>query len=558
MKRVGFSVILVWFLAVGLSANAVSLKPDYDGDGMPDQQEVVEGLDPLLRDHDIFTSNRWFVQQAWRDLFIREIDTSALTTWTAQMDNGLTRKALLRTLVQSDDFARSVAPAGRVRWAAGEELDASPTHARLRADIVEYQQTLSWKPLAKRLSDSPAFAARFPQTSALEFVRAIHARANLTLSVMEETELASRLDAGTLTRDDIVLIIANDSRFVRATEGRVWGVVLDTLLRQCGPTEGLPADGLIHLDALARLDAFLFLIEVIQPGTQTHPESYNVGMENIANIMLTRGEYVTRFMVFPADSDRDQVPDIVEQYWKKNVLVKDNDIFGPLGRFDDQQARDFLFREPDQAMELLSQQYLNSIGPVVPNEVRIAHLLHYSRVQNTIGKLWLMYRAAFERSPRFSDFSYGGARMRSNSPLHRLAAELVSTAQFEARYPQVDNSAFIEALYRGILQRPPRSDELLRWTRELNAGTSRGNLLLELSQSQEYRTPDRLAQRSWELLHLAMQRSNVPTHTAAERQQLSALVAAHATGNLTQILDLEAQRARQHLDSGSYRARFLP
>lgn len=558
MKRIGCSVMGACMLTMAMSANALSLKPDYDGDGMPDQQELVEGLDPLLRDHDIFTSNRWFVQQAWRDLFVREIDTPALTTWTAQMDNGLSRKALLRTLVQSDDFTRSVAPAGRVRWAAGEELDASPTHARLRADIVEYQQTLSWKPLAKRLSDSPAFAARFPQTSALEFVRAIHARANLTLSVMEETELASRLDAGTLTRDDIVLIIANDSRFVRATEGRVWGVVLDTLLRQNGPAQGLPRDGMAYLDALAYLDAFLFLIEAIQPSAQTHPESYNEGMESIANIMLTRGEYVTRFMVYPADSDGDQAPDIVEQQWKKNAQVKDNDIFAPTGRFNEQQARDFLFREPDRAMDYLSLHYLDNIGPVVPEEIRIAHLLHYAGVQNTTGKLWLMYRAAFERSPRFSDFSYGGARMRSNSPLDRLAAELVSTAQFKTRYPQLDNSAFIEALYRGILQRPPRSAELSRWTRELNAGTSRGNLLLELSQSQEYRTPDRLAQRSWELLHLAMQRSNVPTLTAAERQQLSALVAAHATGNMTQILELEAQRARQHLDSGSYRARFLP
>lgn len=125
-------------------------------------------------------------------------------------------------------------------------------------------------------------------------------------------------------------------------------------------------------------------------------------------------------------------------------------------------------------------------------------------------------------------------------------------------YPQVDNSVFIQALYHDVLQRMPRSDELSRWSRELNAGMSRGKLLLELSQSQEYRTPERLAQRSCELLHLAMQRSNVPSLAAGERLQLSALAAAHAEGNMTQLLDLEAQWARQHLDSGRYGTRFLP
>lgn len=556
MKRIHTALIYFGLAMVGIGIQAASLGADFDGDGMPDQQEVAEHRDMLMRDHDIFSNNRWFVQQAWRDLFLASADNATLITWTAQMDNGMTRNALLRTLVQSPQFINGVAPAGRLRWAAGEGMDPLPTWTQLRADVVEYQRTASWNGLAQRLAGSAAFAARFPQASSLEFIRAIYAQAGLSLSAMEENRLAGDLDSGTRTRSDIVLGIANDGAFIKRSQAQIWSVVLTTLLWQRGLAEGYATGSLAYLDGLAMQDGWNFMAASIEMTAATHPEHYNANVENFINTVVRQGDYLSRFLIAQHDTDHDQLPDSLEIPPYQDRMVKDHNVFTNPTFFSWQQSRDFLFREYNTHLMRQWDAYLPG-GPY-SDEVLIARLLHSPILQDTAGALWLMYRAAFDATPRFSDFYYGGARMRSRSTLQGLARELVARPEFKSRYPQASHEAFVQALFMNVLKRAPTSAELSRWIGALDGGASRGELLLDLARSQEYQTPERLARRSWDLLHLAMLRSNVPALDAEERQQLASLSAAYAANSMDRIVEIEAQRARHHLDSPAYRARFLP
>src|SRR5262249_19891170 len=47
---------------------------DGDGDGMPDLVENTEGLNPTVKDNDIFSNARWFVMQQYRDFLGRQTD----------------------------------------------------------------------------------------------------------------------------------------------------------------------------------------------------------------------------------------------------------------------------------------------------------------------------------------------------------------------------------------------------------------------------------------------------------------------------------------------------
>jgi hypothetical protein len=90
------------------------LSVDSDGDGVPDAIEPDEGLNYLVKDNDVFTSNRLFVMQLYRDYLEREGEEAGISGWVSQMNDGLSRDQVADTFQASNEFLTTVPPVIRL------------------------------------------------------------------------------------------------------------------------------------------------------------------------------------------------------------------------------------------------------------------------------------------------------------------------------------------------------------------------------------------------------------------------------------------------------------
>jgi hypothetical protein len=95
--------VLLLGIAGGLAASAAPV--DTDGDGVPDALEAPDGLDPNVKDNDIFGNAQLFVRQQYRDIFQREGDAGGVAFWTGNIGAGTTtREQLISTFLRSAEF----------------------------------------------------------------------------------------------------------------------------------------------------------------------------------------------------------------------------------------------------------------------------------------------------------------------------------------------------------------------------------------------------------------------------------------------------------------------
>ena len=70
--------------------------------------------------------------------------------------------------------------------------------------------------------------------------------------------------------------------------------------------------------------------------------------------------------------------------------------------------------------------------------------------------------------------------------LAQMAGAFTSSAEFRAKYDELDNWDFAEALYRNSLDRSPGYSEMIYWEDRLDAGVSRTSVVLAFSESAEH------------------------------------------------------------------------
>lgn len=146
----------------------------------------------------------------------------------------------------------------------------------------------------------------------------------------------------------------------------------------------------------------------------------------------------------------------------------------------DRQYRDLLERRPDRAGAANWEQELRS-GAITRDEF-VAELVSSREFAGRIAPIARLYQAALGRDP-----DPAGARhwARAALPLPELARHIVTSAEFEARYGQLDDAAFVAQLYRNALGREPDPAGAADWERRLATGASRAAVVLGFSESPE-------------------------------------------------------------------------
>ena len=114
-----------------------------------------------------------------------------------------------------------------------------------------------------------------------------------------------------------------------------------------------------------------------------------------------------------------------------------------------------------------------------------------------------LYRAVFLRIPDTGGLRYWLDRMAKGTRLTQVAATFAGSKEFKTRYGSLSDAEFVERIYQNVLGRPADPGGRAYWTKKLGAGTSRGVLVAQFAQSNEYVTRSQIEVQRIEL-HLAM------------------------------------------------------
>lgn len=185
------------------------------------------------------------------------------------------------------------------------------------------------------------------------------------------------------------------------------------------------------------------------------------------------------------DTDGDGSPDCVEVLEGINPNVKDNDVFTDGRLFAQQQYRDFLGRESDEAG---TAYWANEVD--APNRTRsevIGIFLHSAEFEQTIAPIVRLYLAYYMRWPDVAGLQYWIGQRRAGMSLQQMADLFGSSAEFGMRYGSLDNAGFVTLVYNNVLGRLPDVDGLAFWTTQLDEGyMGRTEMMLRFAASPEY------------------------------------------------------------------------
>lgn len=96
-----------------------------------------------------------------------------------------------------------------------------------------------------------------------------------------------------------------------------------------------------------------------------------------------------------------------------------------------------------------------------------------------------LYGAAFDRNPDASGLNFWIRERQRGVSLTRMATILAASAEFTTLYGDLGNRAFVEQVYRNVLNREPDAGGVAFWVSELNRGVTRGKVLVGFSESAE-------------------------------------------------------------------------
>lgn len=103
------------------------------------------------------------------------------------------------------------------------------------------------------------------------------------------------------------------------------------------------------------------------------------------------------------------------------------------------------------------------------------------------GSLYRLYRAYFLREPDAAGFEHWVGRYYAGASLTSISDAFSQSSEFRGRYGSVGSLDFVTLVYRNVLGRAPDLGGLQHWLLHLSGGMTRGALMINFSDSPEFR-----------------------------------------------------------------------
>lgn len=163
---------------------------------------------------------------------------------------------------------------------------------------------------------------------------------------------------------------------------------------------------------------------------------------------------------------------------------------GPLADpavFVKQQYTDFLRRAPENTTLNSWVSQLN--GGTTTHAQVIQSLMNSSEFQGRFGPLVRLYTAYFLRTPDYGGLMHWFNAMYPDSgygsSLAQVSDAFAGSPEFVSRYGALDNAGFVALVYQNVLGRDAEPGGFAYWLAQLNAGMSRGEMMIGFSESAE-------------------------------------------------------------------------
>jgi Domain of unknown function (DUF4214)/Immunoglobulin domain/Immunoglobulin I-set domain len=128
-----------------------------------------------------------------------------------------------------------------------------------------------------------------------------------------------------------------------------------------------------------------------------------------------------------------------------------------------------------------------------------------------------LYYAALARSPDYNGLqNWSNALHAGALTLPGAANQFAASAEFVLKYGSLDNTGYVQQLYRNVLGREADPAGLADWVGQLNSGASRGTILVGFSESPEFQKDMANQVEIVRLYYLLLQR--MPTTTELQSQ----------------------------------------
>lgn len=103
------------------------------------------------------------------------------------------------------------------------------------------------------------------------------------------------------------------------------------------------------------------------------------------------------------------------------------------------------------------------------------------------GTVYRLYRAYFLREPDAAGFEHWLGRYRAGLPLTSISDAFARSPEFRGRYGSLGSLDFVTLVYANVLGRAPDLGGLQHWLLHLTGGMTRGTLMIDFSDSPEFR-----------------------------------------------------------------------
>ena len=159
--------------------------------------------------------------------------------------------------------------------------------------------------------------------------------------------------------------------------------------------------------------------------------------------------------------------------------------FATLSDFVAQQHEDFTGASPPPAESTADVAALNS-GSETPS-AQIDRLRSSAWFDGAYGPATRLYKAYFLRLPDPSGLDYWARSRRNGRTLDSISQQFARSSEFQRRYGQLTNEAFLDTIYANVFDRAPDPAGRDFYLRRLNDKSwARGKVVLQFSESSEY------------------------------------------------------------------------
>ncbi len=104
------------------------------------------------------------------------------------------------------------------------------------------------------------------------------------------------------------------------------------------------------------------------------------------------------------------------------------------------------------------------------------------------GQVERLYRAYFDRSPEPSGMAYWRTQRAKGVQIIDISNAFATSPEFVSTYGSLDDTQFVDLVYRNVLDRSPDNVGRSYWVGQLRAGQSRGSVMTGFSESAEFVT----------------------------------------------------------------------